>query len=84
MEFYRPATEKDFQDYLKLYDFRLKNMSRAVSLLCTKDIEAATELHWKQQHNMTWHDASVECQIYARYAEAKSDYNKGIKVYVKY
>lgn len=83
MIFYRPATQTDFDDYLKRYDFVLRRMSDSTKVLCTQDIDKATRKHMIESDKSEF-EANQACQIYARYSVAKEDFDKGIKVYIQY
>lgn len=81
--FYRPAKQEDFDRFLIDNESLLRHITEDVAKMVEYDfMKAFKEL--RDNSFLNRHDAWKICKLYQQYIHAKTDFNKGIKVYVSY
>lgn len=81
--FYRPARQEDFDQFLNDHEFMLKHITEDISKSIESDFVGSVQ-RLRDSTLLTTHEASEICELYQGYIHAKTDFNKGIKVYVSY
>lgn len=84
MNFYRPAIQNDFDQYMVDYEPFIKHIDEETSVLLSKGSYKQAVKSLMDRTGMSVNDAHVSCRFYTTYLKAKSDFNKGVKVYVQY